>query len=269
MWGVLLVAAAVGAPLLGLIELVAHWGTGNHWMETHTGFADFSVAFGTLGLAVATVILSGYTHAATRVAGREIETTIRPLLVQAPFDAYVGNERGFTRDYAKPLLRVWRSGVFIDFAMRNDGSGPALISGRSFSFPAKKDLGGEIETTHTVIPAGEVATLTLSWQLPKPAETEIEEEEGEDAKTRAARRREAHQEQLRQLQERSDTISSRLEVGGRIDVQLDYSDLNGGQPSSTIFVLEARTTEEYPAWEVSFVKIFRSGESEPFLTLAK
>jgi hypothetical protein len=136
-------------------------------------------AIGTLALAAGTVILAVVSwraataaRAGLRVAQREIEAQIRPILVDAPVDYGATEQVSFFVVGRTETLPVYANGIaqtttpegldqadIVSVAIRNAGQGAALIAGSPSIRQQLDRISGVATPTSLVVPAGEVRRL--------------------------------------------------------------------------------------------------------------
>jgi hypothetical protein len=209
------------------------------------------VALCTGGLAVATFFLAVFTWRMARATISEVSVTVRPLLVDAPVGIFLQEQQKntlllFRRFHAEEnqspteIVDAGRLHVsttpgqaVIDFAIRNAGSGPALVREvvAEGSNPA-------IEISHSVIPLGEPVRLRLAWSISAPTPNA----EPAEPATRDTERKEA----VTKAEDFLDALSS-------ITVRVVYTDMTGRQPTTSRFKL----TSVDELWGVRSITLLR------------
>lgn len=215
--------------------------------------AETWVALTTAGLATATFWLANLTRRMSRVASAEVATTIKPLLVDAPRGIFVHEEeqqdfflsrlqdkapRRVMVDAARITANVSWGQISVRFAIRNAGSGPALVhdcqlfTAEGLSTETDADR-ASVRISHTVVPLGEPATIVVSW----PEVAGWEDMAQDDRKV------------ITSAQEKA------LDQISKLTAHCRYSDLNGQQGTVSEFTLRRPD----PNWIVSRVGLRDAG----------
>jgi len=209
------------------------------------------VAILTGTLAAATFLLALFTWRMSMVSSSEIAVTVRPLVVDAPLGVFMREQNvgsyGFGTlqaqgpgrmivDAAATKARTVEGAIVLDFAIRNAGSGPALLDADHLSCDVEVD--GEapvpaLALSHTVLPLGEPARVEVRW-------TVIELENPDASERKAAEK-------------------LCLELWARVQkitVSIPYTDMTGRQPARSVLTL-VLGEEDDNQWRLARVDVYR------------
>jgi hypothetical protein len=207
------------------------------------------VAVCTLVLALFTACLAGFTGWLASVSRSEVATAVHPLLVDVPgqtfmreqeIGGYAANIAGSASqrprswvDVAAPSVRIDDSGVtVIEFSVRNTGNGTALPRSRPrVTANTRQTVSWSTKLARAAVPLGEPARVWL----------ELRDTTATDP----------------------NTAGGFVLSLGTIDVELDYTDLNGKQSMRSVFTLRfSRQGDDEEAVEcaVERVRLYHGGE---------